>query len=259
MTLCDKKGLMMPFDIKRLADIETAEDEYYEYQDELLNLFANSPEGQARLQADGGMAFWARSLIDYGYNYVGVPLHEMDEGTIEELLTEVFPRKISLSAPEDADEGLPAMIAFWEYLKREYRLENADEILACLRSVKPRDFKAWMNDSSRFGMAKSFFSMAQSEGFDLTNEQESNAFMNLYNARLLSSGVGGGVGGGIGGGIGLPLPGGDDFSPLGDDDFEDGDLPMPSGPGEKSKKERDKAKRLRKIAKASRKKNRQRK
>jgi len=99
------------------------------------------------------------------------------------------------------------------------------------------------------------FSMAQASGFDLTNEEESNAFMNLYNARLRSSGVGGG----IGGGVGLPLPGGEDFSPFGDDDFGDGDLPMPSIPGEKSKKERDKAKRPRKIAKASRKKNRQRK
>ena len=131
----------MPFDIKQLADIEIGEDEFYEYQDELLNLFANSPEGQARLQADDGMAFWAGRMIDYGYNYVGVALHEMDEGDVEELLTDVFPKKVSLSAPEDADEGLPAMIAFWEYLKREYQLENANEILDYLRSVKPEKFR----------------------------------------------------------------------------------------------------------------------
>jgi len=63
------------------------------------------------------MAFWAGSVIEYGYNYIGVALHEMDANVLEELLTEVFPRKISLSHPEDADDGLPVMIAFWEYLK----------------------------------------------------------------------------------------------------------------------------------------------
>lgn len=90
------------------------------------NLFAESPEGRARAEADDGMAFWARSVVDYGYNYVGVALHQMDANDMEELLTEVFPRKISLSAPEDADDGLPAMIAFWEYLKREYQLSNVE-------------------------------------------------------------------------------------------------------------------------------------
>jgi hypothetical protein len=114
----------MPFDIKRLSDFEPSEEEFYDYQDELLNLFADSPEGKARAEVDDGMAFWARSVIDYGYNYVGVALHEMDANDMEELLTEVFPRKISLAAPDDADEGLPAMIAFWEYLKREYQLSN---------------------------------------------------------------------------------------------------------------------------------------
>lgn len=145
------------FDIRRLDDIEPGEEEFYEYQNELLNLFAESPEGKTRAEADDGMAFWAGRVIDYGYGYIGVPLHEMDANDMEELLTEIFPRKISLSTPEDADDGLPAIIAFWEYLKREYQLSNAENILRYLRAVKPADFKNWMNDSSRFGMAKSFF------------------------------------------------------------------------------------------------------
>lgn len=180
----------MSFDIKQLSDFEPSEEEIYEYQDELLNLFANSPEGQARLQEDDGMAFWARNVIEYGYSYVGVALHEMSADHMEELLTEVFPRKISLSKPENADEGLPAIIAFWEYLKREYQLSNADNILRYLRAVKPKDFTAWMNDPSRFGMAKSLFSMANSEGFDLSNEEESKTFMALYNARLQAGSLG---------------------------------------------------------------------
>jgi hypothetical protein len=232
----------MTFDIKRLGDFEPGEEEFYDYQDELLKLFADSPEGKARAEVDDGMAFWAKSVIDYGYNYVGVALHEMDANEMEELLTEVFPRKISLSAPDDADEGLPAMIAFWEYLKREYQLSNAENILRYLRAVKPADFKKWMNDSSRFGIAKSLFSMAQSEGFDLSNEEESNAFRALYNARLQASKFGG-----------IPLSDGNELSLL------SGGLPAFGDSGGKSKKERDKARHKRKIARASRKKNRNRK
>ncbi len=232
----------MPFDIKRLSDFEPGEEEIYEYQDELLDLFVNSPEGKARLQEDDGMTFWARSIIEYGYNYVGVALHKMDANHMEELLTEVFPRKISLAAPEDADEGLPAMIAFWEYLKREYQLANADNILRYLRALKPKDFHAWMNDSSRFGMAKSFMMMGRGAGFDMSNKEGLDTFMTLYNTNLLSSGGGG-----------LPLPGGD-FPLLGE-----GGLILPLGPTGKTKKERDRAKHLRKIARASRKKNRNRK
>lgn len=231
----------MAFDIKRLGDIEPGEEEFYDYQDELLKLFAESPEGKACAEADDGSAFWAWSVIDYSHNYIGVALHKMDANDMEELLTEIFPRKITLSAPEDADDGLPAMIAFWEYLKREYKLSNAENILRYLRAVKPADFRKWMNDSSRFGMAKSFFSMAQSEGFDLSKEEDNQAFMALYNARLQAGAFGG-----------LPLPGPDIF-------LQGGGFPFDLKPVEKSKKERDKARHKRKIARASRKKNRKRK
>src|SRR5574341_497856 len=115
----------MAFDIYRLDDEDYEEDEFYDYQEELVKLFANSPEGQARAQEDPGMAFWAQVLIDYGHSYTGATIPLMTDEDIEELLTDVFPRKVSLSAPEDADEALPARIALWEYLKRAYKLGNA--------------------------------------------------------------------------------------------------------------------------------------
>lgn len=225
----------MAFDIERLSDIEPGEEEFYDYLEELLNLFVNSPEGKAREEVDEGMAFWAKVTIDYGFNYIGVALHEMDANSMEELLTEVFPRKVTLSKPEDADDGLPAMIAFWEYLKREYQLPNAENILRYLRAVKPKDFKSWMNDASRFGMAKSFASMAHAQGFDLSDEEQSKSFLSLYNAGFLGQ-------------IGLP-PDDIGLSLFGDN---------APGPAAKSKKERDKARHKRKMARASRKKNRQR-
>src|SRR5205807_1891760 len=103
-------------------------------------------------------------------SYADTTLPAMDVSDVEELLTDVFPRKISLAAPEGANDGVPELIAFWEYLKREYKLANAEAILLYLRSVKVEDFRQWMNDPSRFGMAKSFFMQGQSAGFDMTNE-----------------------------------------------------------------------------------------
>lgn len=44
----------MHSDIKRLGDFEPGEEGFYEYQEELLNLFAESPEGKARAEADDG-------------------------------------------------------------------------------------------------------------------------------------------------------------------------------------------------------------
>ena len=59
----------MPFDIYRLdhlGEFDGFEEALPEYQDALLELFFQSPEGQARVQADPGMGFWADQLIDYG-------------------------------------------------------------------------------------------------------------------------------------------------------------------------------------------------
>jgi hypothetical protein len=47
------------------------------------------------------------------------------------------------------------MIAFWAYLKREYQLPAAETLLDYLRNVNPAEFKSWMTDPAKFGMAKS--------------------------------------------------------------------------------------------------------
>lgn len=176
----------MHFDIYRLdhlGEVDDFEEVLSEYQDALLELFFQSAEGQARVQADPGMGFWAAQLIDYGYTYVGVTIPQMQSVHLRELLTEVFPRKITLESPEDADDALPELIAFWEYLQHEYKLPEAHNILSYLRSVKPEQFRQWMNDSSRFGMAKSFIVMGKSAGFDIAAEKERQACPELIEGR----------------------------------------------------------------------------
>jgi len=217
----------MTFNIRQLDEIDPEicdeEKALEDYQDALLKQFFYSPEGQARLQDDPGMCFWAAQLIDYGYGHIGVTIPRMSARDVEEIVTEIFPRKISLSSPDDADHALPELIAFWEYLKRQYMLTNANSILRFLRKINPDYFKKIMNDPSRFGMAKSFFMMGQEAGFDMTSEEGSHAFMHFYNAHLLA-------------------------------DHEEFPVSHPSLPGPPiSRKAKAKNKKRRKMAKASRK------
>lgn len=230
----------MAFDVHRLDDVALFDDEesVADYDDELLDLFVASPEGQAFVQTHADIGFWAGRLLDYGRSYTK-HLTEMDKGDVAELLTEIFPRKISLAEPEHADDSLPELIAFWEYLHREYKLPNAPGILAYLRSVKPAEFRAWMNDSARFGMAKSLFARGQAAGFDMATEEGNTAFMNYYNnnlARPLNPGI---------------TP--DMLSLLASSLGREG-----LGTGSQSKKDAAKARHKRQIARASRKKNRKR-
>jgi hypothetical protein len=76
-------------------------------------------------------------------------------------------------------------MAFWEYLEREFLLPQARAVLNLLAKIEP-DFKSLMSDPSRFGMAKSFFTMGQAAGFDMTSQEGMNAFMLDCNARLLA-------------------------------------------------------------------------
>ncbi len=232
----------MAFDIHQLDEMDDFDEEvFYPYHDELLELFQNSPEGQAFAQTHSGMGFWAHGLMEYGYNYTGATLTGMDAGHVNELLTEIFPRKVSLGAPEDADDALPELIAFWEYLQRAYKLPNADEVLDCLRALKPAQFRAWMNDSSRFGVAKSFFAMGQQAGFDMSTQEGNAAFMQHYNANLARPATTPSMLELLGASLQRSALGGAGLVPVGRD-----------------KKDAAKAKHLRKIARESRKKNRKR-
>jgi len=177
----------MDFDIYQLDDVEFGNEEgqaaFEEYQEALLDRFTESPEGQERLKADPDMGFWAAQLIYFGWQYEGVTIPEMTVGDVRSVVDELFPRKISLESPEQADGAIPELLAFWKYLKREFHLPQADAILESLRQVEP-DFPGMMNDPSNFGMAKSFFMMGQAAGFDMTSREGTNAFMQAYNASI---------------------------------------------------------------------------
>jgi len=225
----------MDFDIHQLDRIEPeseeADDALQEFQEALLERFLQAPEGQRLLEDVPDAGFWSAQLMDYGYRYEGATVARMTVADVRVVVTELFPRKISLQAPEDADHAIPELLAFWEYLKRAFRLRQADAVLKFLRQVAP-EFPEMMNDPSNFGMAKSFFTMGRAAGFDMTSEQGTAAFMHAYNAGLAA------------GHAAPPIPVPAPHFPV--------DQPRRRGPAE------TKAKKKRKQAKAARKRNRKR-
>ncbi len=178
----------MPIDIHQFDKIESDESETEEawekFQDALLQQFYDSPEGQARLKDDSGMGFWAAQLIEFGFTYIGISIPKMRVTDIREIVTELFPRKISLSSSDEVNNAIPELVAFWQYLQREYQLANAESILSFLNQFGP-EFNRLMNDSSKFGMAKSFFMLGQSRGYDMTSQKGLDEFMLDYNTKLL--------------------------------------------------------------------------
>jgi hypothetical protein len=178
---------MADFDIHRLDGLDPAssraEGELQRYQDALLQGFCSSPEAADLPTAPSEIGYWAARMIQFCFNYLGATVPGMSVADAEEILKELFPRKVSLSSPDEADSVIPELSAFWRYLGREHRLPNAPAILKLLRDLQPQ-FKAMMNDPSKFGMAKSFFMMGQSAGFDMSDEQQLQSFAAQYNAGL---------------------------------------------------------------------------
>jgi len=184
----------MLFNIHQLDDHDEydsrVENALVSYQSELNKLFRVSPEGQNHLLVFSEIGFWVAQLIYYGFEYIGVSIPQMEVVDLKEIISELFPRKISISSPDEAKGAIPELIAFWEFVGREFKLPNANAMLTHLRRIKPETFVNSMFDPAKYGMAKSFVMMGQSAGFDMSKEEDTNTFMQLYNANLLAQGDG---------------------------------------------------------------------
>ncbi len=165
-----------------------------QYQEQLLQLFEQSPEGQA-LRDEGIEAGWASMLIDFGMNYLSVTPSQMAPHHLREILFELFPRKVSAAATEVPDI-ICELQAFWQFLQREFHLENAAACLSMLDEKAVRKLKSEMSNPANFGIAKSFVMMGMERGFDLSSEEGINEWMANYNAEIAA-----------GTGLRIPLPG----------------------------------------------------
>jgi hypothetical protein len=152
------------------------------FVEELVLEFIASIEAQAYLQSHPVMEEYVGSWIDhllyFGYAYESVTLPQMTMKNVEVIVAQLFPRKISLLDPAEADTAIPELMAFWQFLKREYKHPQAHKIIKFLKQIQPK-FSRMMNDSSNFGIAKSFLMSGMAAGFDMTTEAGVKQFQQL--------------------------------------------------------------------------------
>jgi hypothetical protein len=173
------------FNIRQLdgLDYDEAEPFLDDYQETLIELFVNSPEGEEYCKTYPDVGSWISHFIYYGFGYEGFTLPRMKVADVETVIEDLFPRKVTLLSPEDGENAIPELLAFWQFLKREFKLRNATSIIKYLREIEP-EFMEIMEDSSKFGIAKSFVTLGHKAGFDMSTEEGLKQFQEIYNANI---------------------------------------------------------------------------
>jgi len=181
----------MVFDINMLSGIE---DPYTEeavklrnkYIDDIINLYRYSDEAtEFKKEHNYDAGGWIEPFLSLFFGYIGQDFPKITVGDVKELITEIFPRKVSLQHPSEANEIIPNLKFFFRFLRNQFDLQNAEEILQYFQSVE-KDFPGIMNDESKFGLAKSFFMRGKDMGFDMTNKKDMQRFMLYYNANIIA-------------------------------------------------------------------------
>lgn len=160
-------------------DVEAAEN----YLNRACRAFAASSEGK-RFLGEQSLPSNVRLFLDLAVNYLGVTVDSMTMGDVEEILLDLFPRKVSMEA-EHCEEVIDELAAFWRFVDRVHDVEQASEIAKNIPGLSD-EFHDAMTDTSNFGMAKSMVMMGEHAGFDMTTQEGLHQFMNSYNRTRLA-------------------------------------------------------------------------
>jgi hypothetical protein len=175
----------MSFDLNEAVFDEQGtylEEKAMRYEEALMDQFAASPEGQA-IKERGTELGWARAMIHYAITYPGVTPPTMTPNDLEEVLYDLFPRKV-ITERGDGAEIIQELRAFWRFLQRVYQLPQASQMLARLTAQAARRLERELQEPANFGMAKSFVLMGKEAGFDMESPEGMQAWVQAYNATV---------------------------------------------------------------------------
>ncbi len=158
------------------------EEQAARYEEALMDQFAASPEGQT-LKERGIELGWARVMLHYAITYPGVTPPTMTVSDLEEVLYDLFPRKV-ITERGDGAEIIQELRAFWCFVERVYHLPQARQLLAHLTPQATRRLERELQEPANFGMAKSFVLMGMQAGFDMESPEGMRAWVEAYNATL---------------------------------------------------------------------------
>ena len=178
----------MSFDIHCLNNLEYDPDSelFQSYIDTVQELFWKSKEGVAYKEANSNIhiGYWIRNLMELGFGYHSSSVPQMDVAIVKDIVAELFPAKITLNKASDADSCIPELLTFWNFLQKEYQLQEAEAIIKYLRNIQPV-YRSIMNDPSKFGMAKSLMVTAREAGFPMETQADMENFLVHFNRKQL--------------------------------------------------------------------------
>ncbi len=216
---------------------ELQEEAVDSYINGLMQEFEESSEAQPLMEGNGGVG-WAANMMSFAVDYLGCTPTQMTLTDFNEVIFSLFPRKMS-TEPENAEDIITEMKAFWAFVSRQYGLPNAKKILDSLQShTVVGKLERELANPANWGMAKSFIMRGTEAGYDMTSQEGMNEFMQVYNESLQRDP--------------LPFP-----------ESDPGPVPLPSqfgffdaGGGNTSKEEKKKKRKKRQAERNARKRNR---
>ena len=123
------------------------------------------------------------NLLVYAWTYTNGSPEKLDEYTLEQVLLEVFPRKVT--AERDLFEKVaPVTEVFLRWLESEGILANTSILVETVRGWADTIVANGMNPQY-WGMGKSFMMQARADGVDTQDEQAMQRYIAEYNLRRM--------------------------------------------------------------------------
>lgn len=153
------------------------------YRDHILATFEESSE--AREFADRhGQLQWAASLLYFGEFQHGINPQELTLEDVREYILDYMPRKVT-TEPKNAAKIINELLLFWQFMARSEQHPAANGIVAWLQEPgMVKRLQKDLADTSKFGMAKSFFHQGLQAGYDMATPEGINAFREEFNNQL---------------------------------------------------------------------------
>lgn len=175
---------MMGFDIHELF-FDMNDEELEAFHNELIQRFEASPEGKAFLK--GEESDWADLFVDVVIYRMGVSLPYLRTNDFRDILYHIIPAHVIVQ-PEEAPNILAELKAFWQFIKREFQLKNAD---ACLKVLNQKHilkrFTAELSNPENYGVGKQLTMQMMDADVDLEDEEQVMKFIEGYNAQIQES------------------------------------------------------------------------
>jgi len=152
--------------------------------EDLANRFLQSPQAAqlpGELLEDVGSI--AHRVLEFACVYAGCSLEEINEPALEEVLMDVFPRKVTAERAF-FEKIAPVTESLLQWAGSEGILADTDRLIGAVRSWADAIVAKGM-DPRYWGMGKCFTMQMQADGVDIEDQKAVQRYIAEYNLRLM--------------------------------------------------------------------------